>query len=240
MSPSKTQTSDVTMVTPCSRMPFPIHTAKIVTSLQRCSKKKLGSLFSISGHLLDETYGLIQSWVPAGTTCGYHLYQGVAFDAIHELTKDTPEFDYLLANVRVLSALYGMIPLNTAVSPYRLDFTTRLWKKPSLLNFWKKTIQSSLASEDWILDAASHEYSALISGIHIPVVRVEFYQKTSAGLKVVSYLAKKLRGELIAWACQTQLSTPDQLIHFNRSGVHYEPTLSTPNLYCYVTGEILI
>lgn len=235
LSPSKTQTFHR-----CSdhQGPAPFNcgkTSRIMRSLQRHSKAGLGRLLDLKGDLLDEAYLATQHWICEGVTCAFELYTGVTFEALHRLPQEGHIWHYAMDHIGILSALYGYLTPMTRVCPYRLDFTISLWSRQSLIAYWKAEVQKQLSNEDWLLDCASQEYAKLLEGITVPLHRVDFYDENAKGeLKIISYNVKKMRGELAAWCCEVELSSPRQLTEFSKEGYHYDRHHSTPDHSVYV------
>ena len=237
VSPSKTQ-SLLRHPVPCAQsLLHPDKTLRIIRSLQHHRKERLGELLDVHGLLLDDTYFMIQNWTLAGSLPAIDLYTGVTFDGLHHLERTGPVWEYVTQHVRIFSALYGVLAPSMCVSPYRLDFTVRLWTRESLTTFWKKTVQSYFANEDWILDCASVEFSKLLDGISVPVHKVDFYDVDKNGKhKIISYNAKRMRGLLVAWCATRQLHLPTELREFAAEGYTYDTLSSTPSYTRFVRG----
>ena len=235
LSPSKTQ-SILRYPVPCApALLHPEKTLKIMRSMQRYSRDRLGLLLELHGHLLNETYATIQNWTLEGALPAIDLYTGVTFDGLHQLDRNSVAWQYAIDHVRIFSALYGVLSPCMCVAPYRLDFTVRLWSTSSLITYWKKVVQSYFKDEDWILDCASVEFSKLLDGIQVPIHKVDFMDEDANGTrKIISYNAKKMRGLLVAWCAERQLQSPTELPQFQREGYVYDQTESTSSYSVFI------
>ena len=90
-------------------------------------------------------------------------------------------------NVKIFSAIYGIISANEGIRPYRLDLNNSL--KPHIENLtkeWKPYVNEKLAlyKNETIIDLCSSEYSKLIDKktLDNPYIQIDFKDKKKVRL----------------------------------------------------------
>ena len=116
--------------------------------------------------------------------------------------------------VRILSGLYGVLRPLDLMQPYRLEMGTRLAtdRGDSLYAWWGDRITEQLATDladspgpAVIVNLASQEYSGSVSfdDLDARIVTPRFEDRAKSGAwKVISFSAKRARGEMAAWIVQ--------------------------------------
>ena len=67
-------------------------------------------------------------------------YTGVAYKEIHADELTAEEQNFMEENLRILSALYGILTPLTELKEYRLDMVNSVFSEKSLYEIWKKEI----------------------------------------------------------------------------------------------------
>ncbi|MGF1664045.1 MAG: peroxide stress protein YaaA [Kineosporiaceae bacterium] len=153
------------------------------------------------------------------------------------------ERDYTEAQktVRILSGLYGLLRPLDLVQPYRLEMGTRLrtGRGATLYDYWGQTIGECVAADlagspgaDAVVDLASEEYSraARLDDLDARVVTPRFLDADPGGRhRVVSFFAKRARGEMAAWLVLHRVRGVRALRDFDGAGYRYDPDHSAPD-----------
>jgi len=158
------------------------------------------------------------------------VYQGLAVD-------DWKKEDFAAAqkSIRILSGLYGILRPLDLMLPYRLEMGTKLKTKrgTNLYHFWGSQLTESLNKElkgekDAVINLASNEYFSAIKPKELksPVITPVFKDWKNGKYKVISFFAKKARGEMAAWAIKNKIETPAALKKFKGSGYKFDKSLS--------------
>lgn len=150
--------------------------------------------------------------------------------------------------VRILSGLYGVLRPLDLMQPYRLEMGTRLAtdRGDSLYAWWGDRITEQLATDladspgpAVIVNLASQEYSGSVSfdDLDARIVTPRFEDRAKSGAwKVISFSAKRARGEMAAWIVQQRVRSVRALQDFDGAGYRYQPELSTPDEPVYRRG----
>ena len=206
VSPSKTQTN-IIQLEGLNHPKYHSESRQIMKELKQYRKEELASMMKIKEKLLDETYQKIKEFKLNQTslTPAIRLYTGVVYDALKLDDYTDDEKLYLNQNVRIISALYGVLSPMDGVQAYRLDFTMKL-ENMNLHQFWKDRILKVFKQDERILDCASQEFSQFLKPYKEKVHRVEFIDIVDGQEKIISYNAKKLRGLMVDYCIKNQIN----------------------------------
>jgi cytoplasmic iron level regulating protein YaaA (DUF328/UPF0246 family) len=144
-------------------------------------------------------------------------------------------------HLRILSGLYGVLRPLDLMQPYRLEMGRKFasGKANSLYEFWGERLTQFLNDElaqhkgksRVLVNLASNEYfnsikpKALDASIITPV----FKDFSGGKYKIVSFYAKKARGEMAAYIIQNRLKDPEALLNFDVNGYAFSAADSTPD-----------
>lgn len=156
------------------------------------------------------------------------------------------DFTEAQKTVRILSGLYGVLRPLDLMQPYRLEMGTRLAtsRGPNLYAFWGDRI-SQLLRDDLaespgaalVVNLASDEYFKSVRPhvLGAPVVSPRFEDTDARGRRaIVSFFAKRARGEMAAWLVQNRIRRQSQLRGFGAAGYRYDEGASTPGQPVFV------
>jgi hypothetical protein len=115
------------------------------------------------------------------------------------------------------------------IYPYRLEMGTKLITKTgnNLYKFWGEKLHQSLKEElekgEEIINLASEEYS---KAIHLnkfinPVITPVFKDFKTGKLKVISFFAKKARGEMANFIIKNKIKKSESLKSFSNLGYQF-------------------
>ena len=146
------------------------------------------------------------------------VYQNMKID---EFNKSDAEF----ANnkLRILSGLYGMLKPSDLILPYRLEMGTKLkiGDNSNLYDFWRESVTDHLLNEikedKFLVNLASDEYFKVINKkqIPIPIITPIFKDMKNGKSKVISFYAKRARGEMCNYIIKNKISSIDKIKRFN-------------------------
>ncbi|HOC14352.1 MAG TPA: peroxide stress protein YaaA [Propionicimonas sp.] len=148
--------------------------------------------------------------------------------------------------LRILSGLYGLLRPFDLIQPYRLEMGTRLEtvRGKNLYDWWG-TLVTDLLAEDIpgspgapvVVNLASGEYSGVLQPerLGVRMISPRFEDVDARGRRsVVSFYAKRARGEMAYWLVRNRTYTPVVLPGFVGLGYRYDKAASTPDAPVYV------
>ena len=130
-------------------------------------------------------------------------------------------------NLRIISALYGLLRPLDAIEAYRLEMGVR-WRPPTAANltaFWKPRLTTALNDEmkdgEPVINLASQEYAKALDmkGLPGPVISPVFKETRPDGtLKTAPVHAKMARGAMVRWLITHAARRPEDLLGFGELG----------------------
>ena len=159
-------------------------------------------------------------------------YTGVVYKEIHADELNAEEQNFTEENLRILSALYGILTPFTELKEYRLDMVNSVFSEKSLYEIWKKEINDYFRNEDFIINLASKEYSKILSTDNI--YNFEFYDEKDGKLKQISTNSKKMRGFTVNYIIKNKITGITLLKNISLNGYKYNEKMSDERKYVYI------
>ena len=198
---------------------------KLLKVLKKKKVLELKNLMGISDQLAQLNANRFQSFEfpfttnnakPAVFAFKGDVYQGLAVESFKEQS-----LTYAQEHLRILSGLYGLLKPLDLIQPYRLEMKTPLVQNGSknLYQFWDVHITKLLnkdlksAREDTLINLASKEYFKAIKPklVKANIIHIHFKENRNGQLKVISFNAKKARGNMARQILDGQIQDPDSL-----------------------------
>ena len=140
---------------------------------------------------------------------------------------------------RGIDALYGVLRPLDLIQPYRLEMGTRVTtdRGNSLYDWWGAGVTDLLAADlaaspgsKLVVNLASSEYYGVVrpERLDAPVISPRFEDTNAQGRRsVVSFYAKRARGEMAAWLVTRRARTASAVKDFDAAGYRYDEAAST-------------
>lgn len=170
-------------------------------------------------------YHLPQTSYPA-----LSLYQGTVFKQL-ELEKYHQHYDYLDEHVRIMSAYYGVLKYNTAITPYRLDMTMK-FPHLHLYEYWYTPIYRYFEKEDIIISLASQEFTSMIH--HPYIYFIDFIEIKDHKIKRNAMNIKKARGQMLNQMILNEVKTLDELKQLKINNYIYDASYEQEGVITFV------
>lgn len=150
------------------------------------------------------------------------------------------DFTEAQKTVRILSGLYGVLRPLDLMQPYRLEMGTRLVtpRGTSLYDFWGNQVSEVLRADleespgaELVVNLASDEYFKVVRPkvLGAPIVSPRFEDTDARGRRsIVSFYAKRARGEMASWLVLNRVRKERDLTRFDAAGYHFDKKSSTP------------
>ena len=251
LSPAKTLDYDSEMPSVRATMPrFLEHSAELAEIMKKMTPADLEKLMGISSKLAELNAERFDQWrtdysKPEGRPSIFafkgDVYQGLA---VEEWKKE--DFAVAQKSLRILSGLYGILRPLDLMLPYRLEMRKKITTQrgTNLYHFWGSLLTESLnkdlqGEKDAVINLASNEYFSSIKPKELKssVITPVFKDWKNGKYKVISFYAKKARGQMAAWAIQKDISTPAGLKKFKGGGYAYDKELSDDTNWVFTRKE---
>ncbi|KEZ94196.1 MULTISPECIES: peroxide stress protein YaaA [Nonlabens] len=206
---------------------------KLNKVLRNISKNELGKLMHISESLADLNYNRNQEFDKEFTTDNsrpaVYAFAGDVYTGLDAYTLKVNRIDDMQSMVRILSGLYGYLRPLDLLQPYRLEMGTKLpvENDRNLYAFWKDIVTPSLNKEiqqdEVVVNLASNEYFKVIDkkSLNGQLISPVFKDYKNGKLKVISFFAKKARGSMARFLIETQSSSLQDVLSFQKDDYRY-------------------
>lgn len=209
--------------------------AELVDDARTLSKTKIASLMGVSAKIADLNYQRFQEWEPASSIPkakqAIFAFKGDVYSglAAEDLAPDI--INFAQDHLRILSGLYGVLRPLDLMQPYRLEMGLKLSNRggKDLYSFWGDRITNSLnntlkASESrTLVNLASNEYFKSINQnlLEAEVVTPIFKDLRGGSYKIISFYAKKARGQMARYIASKKINDPKKLKNFSEAGYRF-------------------
>lgn len=227
------------------------HSQQLIDLLRTRSVDELASLMHISDELAvlntERHRDFETPFTPGNARPAILAFSGDVYQGMSAATRfDERDFTEAQKTIRILSGLYGVLRPLDLIQPYRLEMGARLPtdKGKDLYDFWGDQI-SALLRDDLatspgpgvVVNLASQEYFGAVNPglLDAEIVSPRFEEITAAGKRrMVSFHAKRARGEMAGWIVTNRLRSVRKLRQFDQSGYRYDVDRSTPQVPVFV------
>mgnify|MGYP003974276973 FL=1 len=227
ISPAKKLDTSVKVQNSKMNTSFLGESTKLIQTLKGKSISELKYLMGLSDNLAQLNWQRFQDWdiENRNTYKALELFNGAVYEGIDAKTFNKSDNDFAQNNLRILSGLYGILKPNDLILPYRLEMGTKLKtiKGNNLYRFWQDKLHQNIGDElnnEVLINLASNEYSKVLklNKIKSEVITPVFKDYKNGKLKVISFFAKKARGEMVNFIIKNRITSPEELKSFKNNG----------------------
>ena len=212
-----------------SSISFLEETNYLVKKLKTYSVSDIKKLMNLSDNLAQLNWQRFQDWNAIDVGQALFMFKGDVYQGLKADAFTDIELDFAQENLRIISGLYGLLKPKDLIFPYRLEMGTKLKTKSgnNLYEFWEDRLHHALLSElkngDEIINLASEEYSKALQlrKFNNPVITPVFKDLKNGKLKVISFYAKKARGEMANFIIKNKITQSESLKSFSNLGYNF-------------------
>lgn len=248
LSPAKTLDFTRQRLTRCGSQPELLDDARLLAAhLQKFTPPKFAKLMTISDRLSTEVHRYFSDWQGQGIKPAILAFQGDVYQGLAADDFTAEDFAFAQDHLRILSGLYGVLRPLDRIEAYRLEMGTKLAtpRGQTLYDFWgdKVTtlINRALAKQkdDVLVNLASNEYFRVVDTEQLQgtVITPAFKEYRSGGYKILSFFAKKARGQMARYLIKNQLSNPEDLKNFREDGYRFNAELSSETNWVFTRRQ---
>ena len=206
-------------------------------------------LQSISRNLAELNHDRNNNWTPKPDPSlskpAVFAFDGEVYNGLDISSFEVDEIGYMQEKLRILSGLYGLLKPMDLILPYRLEMGTRLKirRANTLYEFWKDKLAKSLMAEmdedELLINLASNEYFRSINtkGLQSRVIEIVFKDPGSGGHKVLSFYAKKARGQMARYILKNRINHVEDLKGFTTDGYYFDNEQSKENILVFLNDR---
>ena len=225
ISPAKKLSDKKLPLKDVSELQFSNEAKYLVKELKNYQVNDIKKLMGLSDNLAQLNYERYQQWDLNSdqVNAAIHMFQGDVYKGLKAEDFTANEMDFAQKNLRILSGLYGLLKPLDLIYPYRLEMGTKLktQKGKNLYEFWgdklSKVLISEMKSTEALVNLASNEYSKVLklNDFPNPVITPIFKDYKNGKLKVISFYAKRARGEMCNFIIKNKITNTKNLKMFS-------------------------
>jgi cytoplasmic iron level regulating protein YaaA (DUF328/UPF0246 family) len=242
LSPAKTLDFETPAPLRKHTQPQLLEQSRILNSVLRdIDAAGLGKLMAISEDLAQLNAQRNHDWAPPfaleNAKQALFAFRGDVYGGLDADSLSSADLAWAQQHLRILSGLYGLLRPLDLMQAYRLEMGTKLANPggKDLYAFWGERVTQALnealqAQGDRVLvNLASQEYFAAVKPkvLEGDIVTPVFKDYKNGSYKIISFFAKKARGQMAAWIIRERLDDPSALRAFSEDGYRYSKSLST-------------
>jgi len=177
-------------------------------------KVDLASFYGVKGKALQAAVSANEHLLTSPTMPAIERYSGVVYDGIDYPTLSNHAKKYLHTHVRIVSALFGLIKPLDRIPDYKLKI-----EKLEAAKYWQPIIAAQL-KDYFILDLLPQAHQKAVQ--YTQGQAVDFIYLKKGRLMPAGHQGKLIKGKLIRWLCENQISSFDQLSGFKEDGYCFD------------------
>ena len=225
ISPAKKLSDKKLPLKDVSELQFSNEAKYLVKELKNYQVNDIKKLMGLSDNLAQLNYERYQQWDLNSdqVNTAIYMFQGDVYQGLKAETFTANEIDFAQKKLRILSGLYGLLKPLDLISPYRLEMGAKMktQKGKNLYEFWgdklSKVLISEMKSTEVLVNLASNEYSKVLklNDFPNPVITPIFKDYKNGKLKVISFYAKRARGEMCNFIIKNKITNTKNLKMFS-------------------------
>jgi len=242
ISPAKTLDFDSVPITRRATQPrFLQRAATLVEDARELSPADLRELMGVSQTIAELNHRRFMNWSQPFTTGNARqailAFRGDVYTGLDADSLSPEDLDYAQGHLRILSGLYGLLRPLDLMQAYRLEMGLKFANRGgrNLYEFWGDSITEQLrldmkkSGSPILVNLASSEYFRAIrpGALDADVITPVFKDLRGGKYRVISFFAKKARGQMARYIIDQQLEDPAKLKRFRIGGYRYNRGEST-------------
>ncbi len=216
---------------------------QLVADLKQLSPDDLSELMNISDALAQENYQRYANWQTPfnlkNAKQAIFAFKGDVYLGLKAEEFGTADLNFAQQHLRILSGLYGMLRPLDLMQAYRLEMGRKFASKgkKNLYDFWGSKLTDKLNEEfaaekqkkKVLINLASNEYFSSLQpkALQAEIITPVFKDWASGKYRVLSFFAKKARGEMAAYIIKNRINSPARLKEFDSDGYKYNAEQSS-------------
>jgi cytoplasmic iron level regulating protein YaaA (DUF328/UPF0246 family) len=215
----------------------------LMKELRKYQPEQLSELMHISETLGELNFNRNANWQvpfsPENAKQAVFAFQGDVYQGMKAEDYSAAEVTFAQKHLRILSGLYGILKPLDLIQPYRLEMGSKFknTRGKNLYEFWGSKLTDAINSDlaasktKLLINLASNEYFSAVQAKAVDgeIVTPVFKDFSAGKYKVVSFYAKKARGEMVTHIVKNKVTDTKGILDFTTNGYKYSKAESTPD-----------
>lgn len=210
---------------------------QLIGKLRTLKPADLSSLMNISDALAQENFHRYENWERPfnlkNARQAIYAFKGDVYLGLKAEEFGAADLNFAQKHLRILSGLYGLLRPLDLMQAYRLEMGRQFGVNGSknLYEFWGSKITKALDNEldsqaykrKVLINLASNEYFSSVKPqtLDAEIITPQFKDWARGEFRVLSFFAKKARGEMAAFIIKERINSPSKLKEFNIDGYRF-------------------
>lgn len=242
ISPAKTLDFETAAPVPKATRPeFLAQAAELVADARALAPEDIRALMGVSENIALLNHQRFIDWrlpfTKRNAKPALLAFRGDVYVGLRADTLSAAQLRFAQQHLRILSGLYGLLRPLDLMQPYRLEmglpFANRGGR--NLYEFWGTAITDALntavrkSGTEVLVNLASQEYFRAVQSraLHAEVITPVFKDLKGGRYKVISFFAKKARGQMARFIIENEVREPEALKTFSTGGYRYDAAASS-------------
>lgn len=241
LSPAKKMKTDDCGLEPCGLPVFWQDAGIIRDWLKERSFAELKKLWACNDRIVQQNMDRLAVMnLQTDLTPAIMAYDGIAFAYMAPTVFETQMLAWVQEHLRILSGFYGVLKPMDGVTPYRLEMQAKagIAGTKDLYEYWGDRLYGEVCdSSGVIINLASREYSRCIEKYLRPentCITCTFAQEEKGRMVQKGVYCKMARGEMVRFMAERRITTPEEIMSFDRLGYRYHEELSSATEYIFL------
>lgn len=242
ISPAKTLDFETAPATRKKTQPrFLSASAELVEDARGLSPDDIRGLMGVSQNIAELNHKRFMDWgVPFSldnAKQALFAFRGDVYSGLDADSLDSAGLSFAQQHLRILSGLYGMLRPLDLMQAYRLEMGLKFANRggKNLYEFWGDAITRELnrdlgkSGSRVLVNLASNEYFKAVQpgALDAEVITPVFKDLKGGKYKIISFFAKKARGQMARFIIDHEINEPAGLKKFKTDGYRYNKAEST-------------
>ncbi len=235
----------------CTQPQFLERSALLVEEARQLAPDDIRELMNVSANIAELNHRRFMEWSAPfsldNAKQSIFAFQGDVYTGLDASTLDRKQLAFAQRHLRILSGLYGLLRPMDLIQPYRLEMGLPFAaaERRNLYEFWNSDIADALNTQlrksgnELLINLASNEYfKAVRSGeLAAEVITPVFKDLKNGKYKVISFYAKKARGQMARYIIEREISDVAGLKKFRTGGYRYNGAESTAHQLVFTRDQ---
>jgi len=242
ISPAKTLDFDTPPGTRKATQPrFLARSAELVEDARALTPFAIRGLMGVSEKIAELNHRRFMDWhAPFSLDNAKQAllaFRGDVYTGLDADSLDAAQLGFAQRHLRILSGLYGILRPLDLIQPYRLEMGLKFANRggANLYEFWGESITAELNRElgksgsKVLVNLASNEYFHAVRprALEAEIITPVFRDLKGGKYRIISFFAKKARGQMARFIIDRELDDPRDLKEFRSGGYRYNRAQST-------------
>lgn len=242
ISPAKTLDFDTPPTTRKATQPrFLERSAELVADARGLNPADIRELMGVSEQIAELNHRRFMNWgLPFSLDNAKQAvlaFRGDVYTGLDADSLSSAQLGFAQKHLRILSGLYGLLRPLDLIQPYRLEMGLKFANRGdrNLYDFWGDAIGAELNRElkksgsNVMVNLASNEYFQAVRPrtLDAEIITPVFKDLKGGKYKIISFYAKKARGQMARFIIERELTEPADLKKFRTGGYRYNKAESS-------------